>query len=232
MKKEKEKRKNVKKMFALMFAVLLTFTGWGCKRTAGPTDTGLEEQTNEGITEETAEEPEIPAGWKEYRNEELGFSFWYPGDMDVHVDITNIDESPEVSDPDNPWLMTKEELSEEQEEINSSPVGRDISLLGDQTARSYYKRIVALTDNLKATSYLGTSEGGGLSASYTFYYRNHRIEIWVSHELPESVYVNGKADNALFNQLLEQIDKERAPEEIQNFFDAFKQSIATLKLID
>jgi len=218
-----------------VFAVLLllgafVLVGWSCgRKTATPADTNVEPETPNEVAEVT---DEIPSDWETYRNDELGFEFRYPGDLDVHVEITKLDEAPETSDPENPWLLTKADLLEEQEEINSSPVGRDLSSLGGSDARSYYGEIVALPDDVKAKKYLGTSQGGGLLASYTFYRTDHRVEIWVSRELPSSVYVNEVADNALFNQLLEQIDQRNASEEIQNFFDSFDQSIATIKFTD
>ncbi|MEM2947875.1 MAG: hypothetical protein QXN96_06560, partial [Candidatus Bathyarchaeia archaeon] len=202
--------------------------GWGCKKQVAPSaDTGAEEPGIEEV------EPGVPEGWKEYKNEDAGFMFWYPNDLDVHIEIINVNEVSEVPDIDNPWLLTKADVIEEQEEINNNPVGYDLSFRGDRITRSYYSRIVAFGNEVKAKKYLGTSQGGSLLVSYIFYRNGYRVEIWISKDLPESVYdVNGVVDNVLFNQLLEQIDQRKAPEEIQNFFNEFDQSIGTLQVLD
>ncbi len=213
----------MKRVFVILILTsALVLVGFGCSQKTATPDA-------EKDAGDAGRDTGIPEGWKEYRNEELGFSFWYPESLDIHVEITNFNEAPDVPDPENPWLLTKGDLLEEHEEINGKPVGHDLSLRGNRDTRSYFGKIVALTADVRAKKYLGTSQGGHLFASYTFYRGNYRVEIWVSKEPPNFVYVNEVIDNTLFNQLLEQVDQGNAPEEIQNFFSRFDQSIATIR---
>ncbi len=72
--------KNMKRaFFVLTLAVLLALIGWGCQKTATP-DAGQD------VGPDAGGDAGIPEGWKEYRNEELGFSFWYPEEWQLRVE--------------------------------------------------------------------------------------------------------------------------------------------------
>jgi len=145
-----------KKSFVQAVALLafITLTGWSCSPGYGvsnvePADTSAD----------------IPGDWQTYRNVELGFEFRYPVDIDMHVETVRISDVPETADPDNPWLLTQRDLTNEQSAIGSASVGQDFSFRGDQSTRSYFEKIVALSGGLQAKRHLGTDEGGGLFAS-------------------------------------------------------------------
>jgi hypothetical protein len=199
---------------------LVALTGWSCGQGYGVSNV------------EPDASPDVPVDWQTYRNAELDFEFRHPAELDVHVETVRINDAPETADPDNPWLLTRRDLMDEQSAISSASVGQDSSFRGDQLTRSYFEKIVALFGGLRARRYLGADEGGGLFASYVFYHRDYRVEIWISRGLPDSVYIEGVADNLLFNELLEQIEQGTAAEDVQRVFDDFDRTVQSLRFTE
>jgi hypothetical protein len=72
-----------KVFLTLALLCALMFAGWSCShKTAAPTDTNIEPETPTDVNE-------APAEWKEYKNEEWGFGFQYPGAWDLRVVKSN-----------------------------------------------------------------------------------------------------------------------------------------------
>ncbi len=214
------KTKTLAGLAAIALSLIAT-VGWSCGQGYGVSN-----------IEPTDASTDVPDDWQTYRNVELDFEFRHPTDLDVHVETVRISDAPETADANNPWLLTQHDLADERSAIASVPVGQDSSFRGNQLTRSYFEKIVALPGSLKAKWYLGTDEGGGLFSSYVFYRRDHRVEIWVSRDLPESVYVDGVADNLLFNELLEQIEQGTAAEDVQRVFDDFDRAVQSLRFTE
>lgn len=87
---EKKMKKGI--VFVVVMLGALVLVGWGCgSRTAAPADTNSEtgdvsETSPDSVSEVTTDSTgEVPAGWTEYRNTELGFSFQYPEGWDLRV---------------------------------------------------------------------------------------------------------------------------------------------------
>lgn len=65
----------MKRVFVVLALVgALALVGWSCAPKTAVPDAG------EDVGPDAGQDAGIPEGWKEYRNEEWGVSFWYPSD--------------------------------------------------------------------------------------------------------------------------------------------------------
>ncbi|MBI5071994.1 hypothetical protein HZB93_03860 [Candidatus Falkowbacteria bacterium] len=136
---EKKMKKGI--VFVAVIVGALVLVGWGCgQRSAAPADSNsdtneVSETSSDNTPEVTSDTTgEVPAGWTEYRNERLGFSFQYPETWNLRV----VESSP------FDWSGNHYEL----DEVQLKEVGRD-DYIG-----AYSFAIVANPSHLSAREWL------------------------------------------------------------------------------